>query len=195
MFKKILLTLTLILTLTAAFVAPVQQAHAATPGDGTDWAAIQQQATFIAQQAQAIATAAANIQTYAAQIQAQESDPTVVNLAAEIVALAGQTEQDAAAIAVTAEDINTRIDNSEGTTLRLSDDIGKMADRIGEMADRILWTELQIGIMADRIVESEYLISDSSLALARMIQAETTLIADDGAAITNSVAIIHTLLP
>ncbi len=40
---------------------------------------------------------------------------------------------------------NTRVDNSEKTTLRLSDDIGKMADRIGVMADRI-------GVMADRIL-------------------------------------------
>ena len=191
MFKKIFLTLTLILTLATAFVAPLSQAHAAPFPSATDWTAIQEQATFIAQQAQEIATAAANIQAYAAQIQ----DPAVVSLASEIISLASQTEQDAAAIAVTAEDINTRIDNSEATTLRLSDDIGTMADRIGEMADRILWTELQIGVMADRIVESEYLISDSSLALAQMIQSETTLIASNGAAITNSVSIIQTLLP
>ena len=43
---------------------------------------------------------------------------------------------------------NTRVDNSEKTTLRLSDDIGKMADRIWEMADRILK-------MADKILETQ----------------------------------------
>ena len=41
---------------------------------------------------------------------------------------------------------NTRVDHSEKTTLRLSDDIGKMADRIGVMADRI-------GVMSDRILK------------------------------------------
>jgi len=40
---------------------------------------------------------------------------------------------------------NTRVDNSEKTTLKLSDDIWKMADRIWKMADRI-------GVMADRIL-------------------------------------------
>ena len=73
----------------------------------------------------------------------------------------------------TADDANDRIDHSEGTTLALSDDIGEMADRIGDMSDRILWTEGQIGVMADRIVESEHLISDSSLGLAGMTQDST----------------------
>ena len=90
----------------------------------------------------------------------------------DIVALAAQTEEDAAQ-AVTTDDINQRIDNSEATTLRLSDDIGVMADRIGEMADRILWTEGQIGVMADRIVTSEELIADSALTLADDIQQST----------------------
>ncbi len=83
----------------------------------------------------------------------------------DIVALAAQTEEDAAQ-AVTADDINQRIDNSEATTLRLSDDIGVMADRI-------LWTEGQIGVMADRIVTSEELIADSALTLADDIQQST----------------------
>ena len=90
----------------------------------------------------------------------------------DMVALAAQTEEDAAQ-AVTTDDINQRIDNSEATTLRLSDDIGVMADRIGEMADRILWTEGQIGVMADRIVTSEELIADSALTLADDIQQST----------------------
>lgn len=83
----------------------------------------------------------------------------------DIVALAAQTEEDAAQ-AVTADDINQRIDNSEATTLRLSDDIGVMADRI-------LWTEGQIGVMADRIVTSEELIADSALTLSDDIQQST----------------------
>ena len=73
----------------------------------------------------------------------------------------------------TADDANDRIDHSEGTTLALSDDIGEMADRIGDMSDRILWTEGQIGVMADRIVESEHLISNSSLGLTGMTQDST----------------------
>ena len=192
MFKKIVLTFTLALTLFAVLVAPAQ-AHAF--GLTPDWDAVQTQATAITQQAQTVTTAAQNIQTYAAQIQAQESDPAVQALAADLIALAAQTEQDAAAIMVTANDINTRIDNSEATTLTLADDIGEMADRIGEMADRILWTEGQIGIMADRIVESEYLISDSSLALAGMIQSEADRIAGSAANIQTSVALIQALLP
>jgi archaellum component FlaC len=43
---------------------------------------------------------------------------------------------------------NERVDNSEKSMLRLSDDIGKMADQIGVMADRI-------GDMADRILETQ----------------------------------------
>ncbi len=89
-----------------------------------------------------------------------------------VIQLASQTESDAAQ-AVTADDLNQRVDASEATTLRLSDDIGVMADRIGEMADRILWTEGQIGVMADRIVESEYLIADSALAVGEMGQEST----------------------
>lgn len=55
------------------------------------------------------------------------------------------------------DDANTRIDNSEDTTLALSDDIGEMADRIGEMADRIVYTE-------ELIVETEYLLSNTAQA-------------------------------
>ncbi len=101
----------------------------------------------------------------AADLPADEVAPAVIDLAA-------QTEHDAAQ-AVTTDDINQRIDNSEATTLRLSDDIGVMADRIGEMADRILWTEGQIGVMADRIVESEYLINTGAQQSADQVQEST----------------------
>ena len=47
-----------------------------------------------------------------------------------------------------ADKANTRVDHSEKTTLRLSDDIGVMADRIWVMADRILK-------MADKILETQ----------------------------------------
>ncbi len=106
------------------------------------------------------------------------AEPTDVALAAVqgTTDLAQQSEADAAALAVTADDINTRIDNSEATTLRLSDDIGVMADRIGEMADRILWTELQIGVMADRIVESEYLINDGAQQSADQVQESQAMV-------------------
>jgi TolA-binding protein len=48
----------------------------------------------------------------------------------------------------TIKNSNDRVDSSEQTTLRLSDDIGKMADRIGGMADRI-------GEMAERILKTQ----------------------------------------
>ena len=47
-----------------------------------------------------------------------------------------------------AEKTNERVNGSGETTLRLSDDIGKMADRIGDMADRI-------GDMSERILETQ----------------------------------------
>ena len=50
---------------------------------------------------------------------------------------------------------NTRIDNSESTTLRLSDDIWKMADRIWEMADRIWVMADRILTMADKILKTQ----------------------------------------
>ncbi len=137
---------------------------------GTDWMAVKADANRIYTQAQSIQMWAGWVRSRAMTIAATENDPQVVALASQIVALAAQTERDAADIMVTAQDINYRIDHSEATTLRLSDDIGVMADRIGVMADRILWTELQIGVMADRIVESEYLISYSSLTLAAQIK-------------------------
>ena len=206
MFKKIALLTILIATLALSAFAPLTTASAAAPMTTTAWGetptlptevgdALQTQATAIAQQATAIVAASQQIQAYAAQIQAAESNPTITSWAANIIALAAQTEQDAAAIVVTANDINTRIDNSEDTTLALSDDIGEMADRIGEMADRILWTELQIGVMADRIVESEYLISDSSLNLAQMIATNNNLLATNGNSIQVEVEAIRDLLP
>ncbi len=139
-------------------------------GPTTNWEQVQNDATMIHDQAVLLEQEAFQIRQNALAIQATETDPEVVALAGQIVELAAQTEQDAAAIAATADDINYRIDHSEATTLRLSDDIGVMADRIGVMADRILWTELQIGVMADRIVVSENLISDSTLALVQDIQ-------------------------
>lgn len=142
------------------------QAFGATP----DWQAIQADATIISSQALVLEQMAAEAKQEALTIQATETDADVLAAATSIIDLAAQVEQDAAAIAVTADDINTRIDNSEGTTLQLSQDIGEMADRIGEMADRILLTEEQIGIMADRIVTSENLISADTLALAAQIQ-------------------------
>ena len=138
-----------------------------------DWSRVQSDATLIAQQGAMVQMQAQQIQSWATTLQAQESDPALLTQIGQVKALATQMERDAAAMIVTANDINTRIDNSEGTTLALSDDIGEMADRIGEMADRILWTELQIGVMADRIVVSENLISSSSLTLAQMIQQST----------------------
>jgi hypothetical protein len=112
---------------------------------------------------------AIQLQQNAAFIRDTETDPEVVQLASQIVEMASQMEQDAGNIIITASAINSRIDNSEGTTLELAQDIGVMADRIGVMADRILLTEAQIGIMADRIVMSEALISDSSLGLAQQM--------------------------
>jgi len=206
MFKKMALLTTLVLALALSAFAPLTPAFAAAPVtttawsdapalSGGSWDAIQAQATAIARDAATVVTTSQRIQAYAAQIQANENDLAVSAWAADIIALASQTEQDAAAIVVTANEINTRIDNSEGTTLALSDDIGAMADRIGEMADRILWTELQIGVMADRIVESEYLISGSSLSLARMIVASNETLSGHTHRIQTAAATIQNLLP
>ncbi len=41
----------------------------------------------------------------------------------------------------TADSANTRIDNSEKTTLKLSDDIGKMAGQIDKMGNKIIKTQ------------------------------------------------------
>ncbi len=171
-WKKAMLTLAVVMLGFAAVLGVPTVARADT---GTDWSAVQNDANQIYWQAQAIQTWAGVVRSKAMAIAGTETDPEVVNAATQIVALAAQVERDAADIMVTAEDINYRIDHSEATTLRLSDDIGVMADRIGIMADRILWTELQIGVMADRIVESEYLISYSSLTLASQIKDTTDL--------------------
>ncbi|NPA93502.1 MAG: hypothetical protein GXO56_07470, partial [Chloroflexi bacterium] len=56
-------------------------------------------------------------------------------------------------------------------------------------------TELQIGEMADRIVESEYLISDSSLALANLIASENDAIIASANSINTSVSLIQVALP
>ena len=106
-----------------------------------DWQTVKSQSDQIQRQAQQVQPAFQRIADAAAQIKQNETDPDVVSLASQIADLAAQAEQDAAQIAVTANDINYRIDHSEATTLRLSDDIGKMADRIGEMADRIVHSE------------------------------------------------------
>ncbi len=50
---------------------------------------------------------------------------------------------------------NTRINNSEATTLRLSDDIWKMADRIWDMADKIWVMADRILTMADKILKTQ----------------------------------------
>ncbi len=166
MFKRIFwVTLALLGTMFALLSRP--QATQAAWLD-PDWTLVQQQATQIVQQAQALQGQAQLIQQAAAEL--GQLNPAWADTTSQIIALAMQVEEDAAAIAVTAEDINTRIDNSEATTLRLSDDIGLMADRIGVMADRILWTELQIGVMADRIVESEYLINSGAQQSADQVQ-------------------------
>lgn len=160
MFKKIVTVLALVLVMSLG----VSSAYAFP--FGPDFDAVQSLSDSIYNSAWGIQTNSTDIISAAQTIQATETDPTVIDSANQIIALASQVEQDAADIMSLAQDINTRIDNSEGTTLQLAYEIGIMADRIGEMANRILWTELQIGIMADRIVESEYLISDSTLALA-----------------------------
>jgi len=143
-----------------------------------DWQTVKSQSDQIQRQAQQVQPAFQRIADAAAQIKQNETDPDVVSLASQIADLAAQAEQDAAQIAVTANDINYRIDHSEATTLRLSDDIGKMADRIGEMADRILWTEGQIGVMADRIVHSEHLINNGTQQTIDQIQETLKQITD-----------------
>ncbi len=132
----------------------------------TDWSSLQGNALTIQAQAMFNAAQAAVIRQDATKIQSNESNPAVVGWATQIIALATQMEMDANALAIAADDVNTRIDNSEGTTLGLSADILRMAGEIGVMADRILVTEDNIGIMADRIVGSEYMINSSSLVLA-----------------------------
>lgn len=194
MLKKVFVLSLLAIALILGAVAQPVAAAGFTPNTGS-WEEIQAQANAISQQAAAIMNEAQAVQNYAEQIKSNESNPAVNEWASEIIALASQTEQDAANIMATAHDINTRIDNSEGTTLTLADDIGIMADRIGEMANRILWTELQIGVMADRIVESEYLISNSSLSLAQMIQNSNSSIATNANAIQAEANTIKNLLP
>ncbi len=194
MLKKVFVLGLLAIALILGAVAQPVAAAEFTPTTAS-WEEIQNQANAISQQAAAIVSEAQAIQNYAEQIKSNENNPAVNEWASEIIALASQTEEDAANIMVTANDINTRIDNSEGTTLTLADDIGIMADRIGEMADRILWTELQIGVMADRIVESEYLISNSSLSLAQMIQNSNSNIATNANAIQTEANTIQNLLP
>ncbi len=155
--------------------APTMPAGMTAP---QNWQAVALQAAQIQQQGQQLQSLYQQIDDATAWVQQHETDPDVLALASQIAELAAQAEQDAAQLAVTAGDINYRIDHSEGTTLRLSDDIGKMADRIGEMADRILWTELQIGVMADRIVHSEHLINDGTQQTIDQIQESLQQIGD-----------------
>ncbi len=156
----VLLALTLLLLPRASFAW----------GGGPDWQQIQEDANRIHDQAVTLEDEALQMRLMAQQARDVETDPDVLRNLDDIIAAAMDIEQDAASIAVTADDINNRIDHSEATTLFLADDIGVMANRIGEMANRILWTEGQIGVMADRIVVSEFLISDSTLTLVRSIQ-------------------------
>ena len=139
-------------------------------GGGPDWQQIQTDANRIHEQAVTLEDEAFQMRLMAQQARDTETNPDVIRDLDGIIAAARDIEQDAAAIAVTADDINYRIDHSEVTTLSLAEDIGEMANRIGEMANRILWTEGQIGIMSDRIVVSEFLISESALTLVRSIQ-------------------------
>jgi len=59
-----------------------------------------------------------------------------------------KTNKQSDSLASSTNQANEQINSSEQTTLRLSDDIGKMADRIGQMADRI-------GDMSERILETQ----------------------------------------
>ncbi len=145
-------------------------APTAVPTATADWSSVEAQAEAIQRRAQQMQPALAQVAEAAKQIRQNETDPDVTALASQIADLAAQAQQEASQLAITANDINYRIDHSEATTLRLSDDIGKMADRIGKMADRILWTEGQIGVMADRIVHSEHLINDGTQQTIDQIQ-------------------------
>ena len=173
MTKRIFWPILMVVMALGMAFAPTVKAQAAW-WDEPDWPEVQEKAQQIAAQARALQAQAQTIQEAANTLAGL--NPEWSDTASQIIALAAQVEQDAAAIAVTAEDINQRIDNSEATTLRLSDDIGRMADRIGEMADRILWTELQIGVMADRIVESEYLINTGAQQSADQVQETLALL-------------------
>lgn len=157
------------------------------PDFSVEWGQVQTWASTVQENALQLKNDSGTIADLASQIQQIETDEEIIALAVQMADLALQIEQDAAQLGITADEINYRIDNSEQTTLELSEDIGEMADRIGEMADRILWTELQIGEMADRIVESEYLISDSTLALVDDIK-ETLLALDSSANGSNQTA-------
>ena len=132
-------------------------------GGGPDWQQIQTDANRIHEQAITLEDEAFQMRLMAQQARDMETNPDIIRDLDGIIAAARDIEQDAAAIAVAAGDINYRIDHSEITTLSLAEDIGKMANRI-------LWTEGQIGIMSDRIVVSEFLISESVLTLVRSIQ-------------------------
>ncbi len=172
MFKKIILTAAIVFT-ALSFVFQPMAAGAAWGTFTPDWSAIQADAAQVSTDALAVSAQAAVVMDKAQAIMNSETDADVLDAAQQIYTLAAQVESDANAIAVTADDINARIDGSEGTTLQLSQDILAMADEIGVMADRILYTEGEIGTMADRIVASENLISASSLSLAQDIAAIT----------------------
>lgn len=73
---------------------------------------------------------------------------------------------------------NQRIDNSEATTLRLSDDIGQMAEHIGEMADRIGQMADRIGVMADRILATQRIQSENMEASQESIRDTLRLMAE-----------------
>ena len=154
---------------------PASHANAA---NAPQWQEVKAQATVIQQEAQEMGRRWEQIAAAVQWVQAHETDEEVAVLVAQMADLVSQAQQDAAQLAVTAGDINYRIDHSEATTLRLSDDIGKMADRIGEMADRILWTELQIGVMADRIVHSEHLINDGTQQTIDQMQESLDQVSD-----------------
>ncbi len=165
-----------ILLLAGTLMALAGPTHATFAAE--DQATVRAQAVEIAQDAQTLQQQAQQIEEWGLQIQAQESDQRVLDDAKQMVELARQVEQDSGSVGEMADEINYRIDHSEGTTLQLSQDIGTMADRI-------LWTEGQIGVMANRIVDSEHLITETSramaqdtLALSGQMQATTNHIAD-----------------
>ena len=79
------------------------------------------------------------------------------------------------------EDYTHTLDAMLRTTLRLSDDIGKMSDRILDMADKI-------GVMADRILETQRIQSKNLNATMRLTQMAMQLTASQMTQTRNTAA-------
>lgn len=79
------------------------------------------------------------------------------------------------------EDYTHTLDSMLKTTLRLSDDIGKMSDRILDMADKI-------GVMADRILETQRIESKNLNATMRLTQMAMQLTASQMTQTRNTAA-------